>query len=211
MKRITVLIADDHLLFAECVLQFLKMHCDVVGIARDGKAMIELAHQYKPDVILADISMPELNGIEATRVVRKELRSTRVLLLTMHADISLAEEALAAGASGFVTKTIGAEEMLKAIATVSRGQTYITPMLAGEMISVLSTTGSKNASHTRTLTERQRQILQLLAEGKTMKEAAAIMSISTRTAESHKYEIMRKLGGKTTADLIRYAIHMKLV
>src|SRR5262249_34899061 len=151
--------------------------------------------QHKPHVVLADVSMPDLNGIDACRIIRKELPSTKILLLTMHGDVAVAEEAFSAGASGFVTKTTGAEELLKAVLTVSRGQTYITPLLAGELMSVLTTNGAQNTFQSRTLTLRQRQIVQLLAEGKTMKEAASIMNISTRTAESHKYEIMRRLGG----------------
>ena len=132
------------------------------------------------------------------------------LFVSMHADPMLVEEAFAAGARGFVTKTTGSDELLRAIQVVSRGETYITPLLAGELISILTTVGPQNARQ-QSLTVRQRQTLQLLAEGKTMKEAAAIMNISTRTAECHKYEIMRKVGGETTADLIRYAIRLKLV
>ena len=211
MKRITVLLADDHLLFAECVQRFLQKECDIAGIVRDGRAMIHLAHRYRPDIILADISMPLLNGIEATRVIRKELPSTRILLLTMHDDVALAEEGFAAGANGFINKTTAAEELLNAIRTVARGETYLTPSLAAALVSVLTTVGPQSASDARTLTTRQRQIVQLLAEGKTMKEAAAILNISTRTAECHKYEIMRKLAVKTKADLIRYAVRVKLV
>jgi DNA-binding NarL/FixJ family response regulator len=211
MMQTTILLADDHVLFTECVEHFLRNHCRVVGIARNGRAMVEMAHQHKPDVIVADVSMPQLNGIDAVRIIRKELRSTKILVLTMHADITLAEEAFGAGAHGFITKTSGTEELLKAIQAVSRGETYITPLLAEKLISILRTAGPQEDSRGQTLTMRQRQILQLLAEGKTMKEAAAILNISTRTAESHKYDIMRKLGGESTADLIRYAVRIKLV
>jgi DNA-binding NarL/FixJ family response regulator len=211
MMPITVLLADDHLLFAECIMRFLQKHCTVLGIARDGRAMVEMAHQYKPDVIVADISLPQLNGIDAARLIQKESRSSKILFLTMHADLALAEEAFAVGARGFITKTTGTEELLRAIQAVSRGETYITHLLAGELISILTTSGPQNMVRGQALTLRQRQTLQLLAEGKTMKEAAAIMKISTRTAECHKYEIMRKVGGTTTADLIRYAVRIKLV
>ena len=210
MIQTTVLIAEDHILFAECIAQFLQKHCQVLGIARDGNTLIEMTRQYKPDVILSDISMPYLNGIDAARLILKERRGTKILFLSMHADPMLVEEAFAAGARGFVTKTTGSDELLRAIQVVSRGETYITPLLAGELISILTTVGPQNARQ-QSLTVRQRQTLQLLAEGKTMKEAAAIMNISTRTAECHKYEIMRKVGGETTADLIRYAIRLKLV
>jgi DNA-binding NarL/FixJ family response regulator len=211
MMPTTVLLADDHLLFAECVARFLQKHCQVLGIARNGKAMVEMAQQYKPDVIIADISMPQLNGIDAARIVRKELRCSKILFLTMHADVTLVEEAFAAGARGFITKTTGTEELLRAIQAVSKGETYITHLLAEELISILTTSGPRNVVRGQALTVRQRQTLQLLAEGKTMKEAAAIMNISTRTAECHKYEILRKVGGRTTADLIRYAVRIKLV
>src|SRR5262249_43923927 len=155
---------DDHLLFAECIQRFLQKDCEVVGIARDGRAMIQMAHLYKPDIVVADISMPLLNGIEATRVIRKELPSTKILILTMHDDAALAEEAFAAGAGGFVSKTTAAEGLLNAIRTVARGEIYITPSLAGELISALTRISPQNASQARTLTARQRQILQLLAE-----------------------------------------------
>jgi DNA-binding NarL/FixJ family response regulator len=211
MLRTTVLLADDHLLFTECLVQFLQKHCEIVGIARDGRAMVEMALQHKPDVVTADVSMPQLNGIDAARLIRKELRFTKIMFLTMHADIDLVEEAFRAGATGFVTKTTGAVELLEAIQAVSRGETYVTPLLAGKLASALTTIGPPGSSRAETLTGRQRQTLQLMAEGKTMKEVAAIMNISTRTAECHKYEIMRKLGGATNADLIRYAIRIKLV
>jgi DNA-binding NarL/FixJ family response regulator len=152
-----------------------------------------------------------LNGIDAARIVRKELRSTRILFLTMHADIPLVEDAFGAGASGFITKSSGLQEFLSAVQTVSRGETFISPELAEKLGSILTTVNPPDTAQERVLTTRQRETLQLLAEGKTMKETAAVMNISPRTAECHKYEIMRKLGGKTTADLIRYAVRIKLV
>jgi DNA-binding NarL/FixJ family response regulator len=212
MIRTTVLLADDHLIFAECIGQFLQKHCELIGIARDGRAMVEMALQHKPDVIVADVSMPDLNGIDAARILRRELRAPRILFLSMHADIPIVEEALAAGARGFITKTAGVDELLNAIQAVSRGETYVTPAVAGKLVSArIAAAGPPDISRDVTLTVRQRQTLQLLAEGKTMKEAAAIMNISTRTAECHKYEVMRKVGGETTADLIRYAVRIKLV
>jgi DNA-binding NarL/FixJ family response regulator len=155
--------------------------------------------------------MPHLNGIDAARILRKDLRSSRFVFLTMHADLPLVEEAFRVGASGFVLKMCDSGEFVKAIHSVAKGSTYITPLLAGDLISVLMTAGAKESSRDAPLTSRQREVLQLLAEGKTMKEAAALMGISTRTAESHKYEIMRQLGVQTTAELIRYAVRIKLV
>lgn len=211
MKRTSVLLADDHAVLIECLAHLLQQEFDVVGVARDGRMLVDMAKHHKPDVVVTDISMPHLNGIDAARIVRKEVRGTRILFLTMHADLPLVEEAFRVGASGFVLKVSGADEFVKAIQAVAKGDTYITPLLAGDLISALLTAGPQEMSGETTLTLRQRQVLQLLAEGKTMKEAAALMEISTRTAESHKYEIMRKLGVQTTAGLIRYAVSIKLV
>jgi DNA-binding NarL/FixJ family response regulator len=211
MNRTTVLLADDHAILMDGLLHMVRQDFDVVGVARDGRQMVEMARQYHPDVIVTDISMPQLNGIDAARILRKEAISGKLLFLTMHADLPLVEEAFRAGASGYILKLCGAEEFVKAIKCVARGATYITPLLAGDLISTLLTTGSQDVSRESTLTLRQREVLQLLAEGKTMKEVAAQLGISTRTAESHKYEIMRQLGVQTTAGLIRYAVRIKLV
>jgi DNA-binding NarL/FixJ family response regulator len=211
MNRTSVLLADDHAILMDGLVNLLRQDFDVVGVARDGRMMIEMAKNKKPDVIVTDISMPHLNGIDAARILRKDLRSSRFVFLTMHADLPLVEEAFRVGASGFVLKMCDAGEFVKAIHSVARGSTYITPLLAGDLISVLMTAGPKEPARDAPLTSRQREVLQLLAEGKTMKEAAALMGISTRTAESHKYEIMRQLGVQTTAELIRYAVRIKLV
>jgi DNA-binding NarL/FixJ family response regulator len=173
--------------------------------------LLELAKQRHPDVIVTDISMPILNGIDAVRLLRKETSAAKVLFLTMHADFPLVAEAFRAGASGYLLKLCPVDEFVKAIQCVARGGTYITPLLAGDLISTLLTTGPKEMARETTLTPRQREVLQLLSEGKTMKEVGVLLGISTRTAESHKYEIMRLLGVQTTAALIRYAISIKLV
>ncbi len=206
-----MLLADDHSLLMEGLAHLLRRDFDVVGTAHNGESMVEMAKQHKPDVIVADISMPGLNGIDAARIVRKEVGSARILFLTMHSDLALVEEAFMAGAAGFVHKIGGSEEILKAIRAVAEGETYITPLITGDLVSTLMTGGPNASARETALTARQRQTLQLLAEGKTMKEAAVLMGISTRTAESHKYEIMRKLGAQTTAELIRHAIRLKLV
>jgi DNA-binding NarL/FixJ family response regulator len=211
MNRTSVLLADDHTILMDGLANLLRQDFNVVGVARDGRTMVEMAKTKRPDVIVTDISMPHLNGIDAARILRKDLRSAKFVFLTMHADLPLVEEAFRVGASGFVLKMCDATEFVKAIRSVANGSTYITPLLAGDLISVLMTAGSKASSREAPLTSRQREVLQLLAEGKTMKEAAALMGISTRTAESHKYEIMRQLGVETTAELIRYAVRIKLV
>jgi len=211
MSRTSVLLADDHVMLLDCLVRFLRQDFNVLGIAHDGRSLIEMAMKKRPEVIVMDIAMPSLNGIDATRILQKEGCSARILFLTMHADLSLVEEAFRAGASGFLLKVCDLEELIKAIQTVSEGARYITPLLAGDLISFLTVGPSRAASSEMPLSGRQREVLQLLAEGKTMKEAAGLMGISTRTAESRKYEIMRLLGVQTTAALIRYAIHIKLV
>jgi DNA-binding NarL/FixJ family response regulator len=211
MKRTSVLLADDHVMFMDGLVHLVRQEFDIVGVARDGRAMVEMARQNHPDVIVTDISMPHLNGIDAARILRKEATSSKLLFLTMHADFPLVEEAFRAGASGYLLKLCGADEFVKAIQCVVRGATYITPLLAGDLISTLLTAGPQQVCRETSLTLRQREVLQLLAEGKTMKEVASLLGISTRTAESHKYEIMRQLGVQTTAELIRYAVRIKLV
>jgi DNA-binding NarL/FixJ family response regulator len=212
MSRTSILLADDHVMLLDVLVRLLEQDFDVLGTARNGRSLINMARKKRPDVIVMDIAMPSLNGIDATRILRKEGCSANILFLTMHADLSLAEEAFRAGASGFLLKVCDAEEFVKAIQTVAKGETYITPLLAGDLISSLMTVGHRrSASPEIPLTMRQREVLQLLAEGKTMKETAALMGISARTAEAHKYEIMRVLGAQTNAALIRYAIRVKLV
>jgi DNA-binding NarL/FixJ family response regulator len=211
MNRTKLLLADDHVMLVESLIHMVRQEFDIVGFARDGRALLEMARLNHPDVIVTDISMPQLNGIDAARILRKETNSAKVLFLTMYADLPLVEEAFRAGASGYVLKLCGAEEFVKAIQCVARGDTYITPLLAGDLISTLLTVGASAISRKSTLTLRQREVLQLLAEGKTMKEVAALLGISTRTAETHKYEIMRQLGVQTTAGLIRYAVRAQLV
>jgi DNA-binding NarL/FixJ family response regulator len=208
MSNIRILLADDHLLLAECIAQSLRQkHFEVVGIAYDGRAMIEMAHHYKPDVIVADIAMPQLNGIEAAGIIRNELPSTRILLLTMHSDLPLIEQAFRVGVNGFITKDSGEAELITAIQTVCKKKKYIAPSLQDKVLPILTNPRSSETA----LSSRQRQILQLLAEGKTTKEAASIMNISTRTGETHKYAIMRRLGIGTSAELIRHAVRMNLV
>jgi DNA-binding NarL/FixJ family response regulator len=212
MSRTSVLLADDHVLLLDCLVCRLRQDFNVLGTAHDGRSLIEMARKKRPEVIVMDIAMPSLNGIDATRILQKEGCSARILFLTMHADLSVVEEAFRAGASGFLLKVCDLEEFIRAIQTVAKGETYITPLLAGDLISSLMTVGpSRAAPREMPLSERHREVLQLLAEGKTMKESAALMGISTRTVESHKYAIMRLLGVQTTAALIRYAIRIKLV
>jgi DNA-binding NarL/FixJ family response regulator len=211
MTRTRVLLADDHVIFIEALSTIVRQKTDVIGVAYNGRAMVEMAREKRPDVIVADISMPDLNGIDAVRILQKEGISAKILFLSMHVDLSLVEEAFRVGASAYVLKLCSADELLKAIEAVAAGDTYITPLLAGDLISSLLTLGPSDTPRQMRLTTRQREVLQLLAEGKTMKEVATLLGISTRTIETHKYEMMRQLGTETTADLIRYAVRIKLV
>lgn len=211
MKRPSLLLADDHILVVEGLMISLQQEFNIAATAHNGRELIERAKQFRPDVVVTDISMPQLNGLDAARILRKELSATRLLFLSMHAELSLVEEALRAGASGYVLKTCGVEELTKAIRFVVSGSTYITPLISGDLISTLVTAGPNVRANGPRLTLRQREVLQLLAEGKTMKEVAASLGISTRTAESHKYEMMRQIGVQTTAQLVRYAVQIKLV
>ena len=206
-----ILLADDHLVLTDALFHLLKQYFEIVGVAKNGSELISKAKEARPDVILMDISMPDLNGIDAARKLRKEQSSSKLLFLSMHADLCLVEEAFRAGALGYVLKVCSTDELIKAIRCVAGGATYITPLLAGDLVSNLLTAGSRQNGGETTLTLRQREVLQLLAEGKTMKEVATQLGISTRTTESHKYEIMRQLGIRTTAELIRYAVRIKLV
>jgi DNA-binding NarL/FixJ family response regulator len=211
MNRTTVLLADDHAILTDGLAPLVRQEFDLIGVARDGRTLIEMARLYRPDVVMTDISMPHLNGIDAARILLKDANPARILFLTMHTDLPLVEEAFRAGASGYILKLGGADECVKAIQCVARGATYITPLLAGDLISTLLTARTTESSRNAPLTLRQREVLQLLAEGKTMKEVAALLGISTRTAESHKYQIMCQLGVQTTAALVRYAVQIKLV
>src|SRR5215831_11513599 len=214
MKRITLLLADDHDVLMDSLVHVLRRDFDVVGVAHDGCTMIEMAKEKRPDVIVTDISMPNLNGIDAARMLRQDIPSIKILFLTMHSDFLLIGDAFRAGASGFVLKSCDMSELVKAIHSIANGSTYITPLLADraeDLISILIATDSKKPSRDTPLTSRQREVLQLLSEGKTMKEAAALLGMSARTAESHKYEIMRQLGIKSTGALISYAVRVKLV
>jgi DNA-binding NarL/FixJ family response regulator len=211
MNRTRVLLADDHAVLVDGLVNLIRHDFEIVGVARDGRAMVEMARQTRPNVIVTDISMPHLNGIDAARLLRKEDNAAKFLFLSMHADLPLVEEAFRVGASGYLLKLCGADEFVKAIQSVAKGATYITPLLAGDLISTLMSVGRQENNREMSLTLRQREVLQLLSEGKTMKETAALLGISTRTAESHKYEIMRQLGARTTAELIRYAVRIKLV
>ena len=210
-RRPRVLLCDDHLLVAEALKSLLAPEFDLVGVVEDGRAMIEAAGTLRPDVIVADVSMPHLNGIDALVRLRQGGDHTPVVFLTMHRDVAFARRALEAGASGFVLKHSAPAELLTAIRAALDGQIYLTPQLAGEVLDSMKQGPGKAADPVVSLTPRQREIVQLVAEGRSAKEIAASLSISTRTVEFHKYQMMETLGLHTTSELIHFAIKHGLV
>ena len=210
MPRISVLLADDHTLVAEGLKSLLKDSFDLVGVAHDGRALLEMSARLRPDVIVTDISMPLLNGLDAVRQIRAERPETRIIVLTMHRDTHLAASAFKAGVSGYLLKVSPGEELVNAIREVAQGRSYVTTLLAKDLINLLMDAGAAHENQSP-LTPRQREVLQLIAEGRTMKEVANVLNISPRTAESHKYDIMQALSVQTTAELVQCAVRMKLV
>jgi len=211
MAKARVLLADDHVVVAQSLGELLKETFNLVGIVHDGRALLEAAERLRPDVVVTDISMPLLNGLDAIRQLRAKHPDIKVVVLTMHADPQTAVSAFRAGARGYVLKVSPGEEFIDAIGQVAKGFAYVTPLVAKDLIDILIEARSPESEGEGQLTARQREVLQLIAEGRTMKEVAAILHISPRTAESHKYEIMQTLGVDTTAALIQYAIRLKLI
>lgn len=210
--RFRILVADDHRIFAEGLKSLLSDHYEVLGIAADGRELITMAKEYKPDIIITDLSMPLLNGLEALRTLRKTGIRSKFIVLTMHADLSLAVEAFRAGASAFVWKIAAGEDLKNALDSAVRGRQYLSPQFPCDLVTVLAEAARRPMSDEGPkLTRRQREVLQLVAEGKTMKEVATVLNISTRTAESYKYDLMRTLGIRTNAELVQYAIRIGLI
>jgi DNA-binding NarL/FixJ family response regulator len=210
MSKPRVLLADDHKIVVEGLKSLLEAEFQLVGTAEDGRSLVSAAAELRPDVIVADISMPLLNGIEAVRQIRKRDKQVKVVFLTMHPDVTYAASAFEAGASGYVLKHSAPSELVTAIHEVLRGHTYVTPMIAGELMGAYREGFAQKTAHVE-LTSRQREVLQLLAEGKSAKEIALILNISTRTVEFHKYRMMEDLGIKTVAELVRYALKHGIV
>jgi len=206
MKKPRVLLADDHKIVIEGLKSLLRDEFEIVGSVEDGRALVEQASTLYPDVIVADISMPQLNGIEAARQIKKIDKNIKIVFLTMHQDATYAANAFEAGASGFVLKHSASSELIRAIREAIKGRTYVTPLIAGDLIYTYQEAGSPEKNLFKKISPRQREVLQLLAEGKSAKEIASILNISTRTVEFHKYRMMEQLNIKTSAELVRYAI-----
>jgi DNA-binding NarL/FixJ family response regulator len=210
MARTRVVLADDHAVVAQGLSELLKDSFDLLEVVHDGHALLDAADRLRPDVVVTDISMPLLNGLEAIRQIRARHPEIKIVVLTMHADTQTAVSAFRAGAQGYVVKVSPEQEFTEAIEQVAQGRAYISPLVAKELIDVLLEAGNAGPERAR-LTVRQREVLQLIAEGKTMKEVASVLKISPRTAESHKYEIMQVLGVDNTAALVQYAVRAGLV
>jgi DNA-binding NarL/FixJ family response regulator len=210
MKRPRVLLADDHRLLREAFTELLKSECDVVGSAADGRALLELAPALRPDIVVLDIAMPLLNGLDAARQLKRLMPDVRVIFLTVSEDPDLAAEAFRIGASGYLLKNSAASELLQAIHEVFEGRSYVTPLATqGLLDSFLQKSESGKANSG--LSPRQREVLQLLAEGHTMKEIAGLLKIAPRTVAFHKYTMMETLGIKSSALLVQFALKQGLV
>jgi DNA-binding NarL/FixJ family response regulator len=208
MNRPKLLLADDHTMFSQGLQRLLEDEFELVGAVGDGHALVEAARRLNPDVIVVDISMPVMNGFDAVRQLSKEGVTAKIIFLTMHADDRLLAEAFRCGGSGYVLKQSAGEELIAAIRQVLEGHKYVTPLIATEWAEDISK--RVKGAQKLTLTPRQREVLQLVIEGCTMKEIATRLGISARTAESHKYEMMEGLGVDTTAELIQYAVKLGL-
>jgi DNA-binding NarL/FixJ family response regulator len=211
MKKLRVLLADDHRLVAEGLQSLLEPHFDVVGIVADGRELLSAASALRPDAIVLGISMPSLNGIEAVRQLRATGSLAKVVFLTMHREVRYAVRALEAGASGFVLKHSAVSELITAIQEVLKGGTYIAPQIATHLFDSLRSGGPTGAGRSGELTPRQREVLQLVSEGRSAKEIATILRISRRTAQFHKARLMEALSVESTAELVRYAIRTGII
>jgi DNA-binding NarL/FixJ family response regulator len=204
------LLADDHRLVREAFARLLEPDCDVVGTVADGRALLEAVADLRPDVVVLDVAMPLLNGLDAARQLNRLMPEVRMIFLTVSEDADLAAEAFRAGASGYLLKNSAASELLEAVQEVSQGRSYVTPLATRGLVGSLLRE-PRPARGTGLLSARQREVLQLLAEGRTMKEVAGILKITPRTVAFHKYSIMEDLGIKSSAGLVQFAIKHGLV
>jgi DNA-binding NarL/FixJ family response regulator len=208
MRRPTVLLADDHLVFIDGIIRILSDRFDVVGTVMDGSSLLEAASRLRPDVIVADISMPTQSGLEGLRQLKAKHVESRVIFLTMHADARLAAEAFRLGARGFVVKQSSGDELVKAIDEVLQGHKYLSAALTDEVLALMAST---ERTPSVDLSPRQQEVLRLIVNGHRMKEIAANLRLSPRTVETIKYEMMRNLNVHSSTELVRYAIEHRLV
>lgn len=209
MAKARILIADDHTLVAEAFKRLLEPECEVVGTVADGRALLRQAPALKPDLVLVDLNMPLLNGLDASEQLKQAMPKIKIVVLTMNEDPEIAAETLSKWASGYLLKKSAGSELLKAVRGVLNGGKYVTPALNQAVLELAARDLHPDTG--RSLTPRQREVLQLLAEGHTMKEAAAILNVATRTVAFHKYRIMQDFGLENNSDLLRFAMKQKLV
>lgn len=210
MKRTTILLADDHTMFATALQKLLEPEYEVVGRVGDGRSLVKAALDLKPDLVLVDVGMPLLNGLDAWRELRKLLPKLKVIFLTMNPDPIVANEGLRLGASGYLLKNSEGEELLLAVHSALRGTSYVTPQIRAG-IEEIFIRDPKLLSQPRELSDRQREVLQMLAEGRSLKEIAYTLHITHRTVRFHKCRIMEELGIKSTAELVQYAIKHAII
>ena len=205
--RPRVILADDHVMVAEGLGRLIGEVADLVAQVTDGRQLVDRAKHLKPDIIVSDITMPVMSGLDALRQLKTEGSRARFIFLTVHTEAQLATEAMRAGACGYLLKAAAGEELLEAIRAVMAGRIYLTPHITGDVLRTIS----EPAEGERQLTSRQREVLQLIAQGKRMKEIAADLKISVRTVEDHKSQLLLALGVKSTADLVKFAMKRGLV
>jgi DNA-binding NarL/FixJ family response regulator len=205
-----VMLADDHTILLEAFRKLLEPDFEVVGTVSDGRALLEVAPNLKPDVIVVDVGMPLMNGLEAGVRLKDQMPAVKIIFLTMNEDPDLAGEAMRSGASAYLLKSSAASELIRAIHMSLKGKPYVTPQIArGMQKSFINNPSPKRRA--KTLTPRQREVVQLLAEGKSMKEVASVLNVTARTVAFHKYRVMDELNLETTADLIQFAIKSRIL
>ena len=206
MHKPRILLADDHALVLEGFRRILEDQYELVGTVEDGRALLEAAKTLQPDLVILDVSMPLLNGIDAAAQLKKVQPKTKIIFVTMHADRDYVRSAFEAGASGYLLKRSAVDELEQAIRAVLAGHSYITPLITQDVVEVFLSKDPASTRRGASLTFRQREVLQLLAEGRTVKDIATLLKVSTRTVEFHKAQIMEQLQLHSTADLIKYAL-----
>ena len=210
MGKTRILLADDHTLVAEAIQRLLEPEFEVVGVVADGRSLVREACALKPDVVLVDLNMPLLNGLDASEQLKAANPGMKIIVLTMNEDAEIAAQTMRTWASGYLLKKSAGSELVKAVREVLRGGKYITPAL-DEVLAELAAREPRSPEAGRVLTQRQREVLQLLAEGRTMKEAAAILNVATRTVAFHKYRIMEDFGLANNSELLRFAMKQRVV
>jgi DNA-binding NarL/FixJ family response regulator len=211
MAKPRVILADDHTLILEAFEKLLAPECDIVARVTDGRALIEAVKEHRPDIVVLDLGMPLLNGLDAARQIKQNDKTVRLVFVTMNEDPDIAAEAFRAGGSAYLLKRSAGSELLTAIREAMRNRSYVTPLVTEGMLGSLINPTSGGETPSRELTSRQREVLQLLAEGKSMKEVASILNVSARTVAFHKYRMMDQLKIRTNAELIQYAIRHHVI